>query len=335
MTIRKRGGRWQVDVTVNGERWRGAARTEEGAQILEAEVVASLRKGEVPEGRSPGGQARTLGGLAAAVIERVYAGTKNERHAVHNVRCAVDFFGQHCPISEIDTESVDRYSANLLSIGNSNSTVNRKLSNLSKMLRYAHRRQWITAMPHFEKQKERKGRVRYLSDEEEATLIATLEHFGQAKVARLVEFLIDTGLRRGEWLRLIWRDYDRDHSTITLWDTKNDDARTIPLTERSRRLLDNLYGSKEPQQRVFNYLPDATVRSAWNRAREHMGLLDDPDFVPHMLRHTCASRLVQRGVPILVVKEFLGHKAIQVTMRYAHLAPTNLIQARDALEIQP
>jgi len=63
-----------------------------------------------------------------------------------------------------------------------------------------------------------------------------------------------------------------------------------------------------------------------------MNLEHDEQFIPHCLRHTCASRLVQRGVPIMVVQEWLGHKTIQMTMRYAHLCPTNLEAAVKVLE---
>ena len=63
-----------------------------------------------------------------------------------------------------------------------------------------------------------------------------------------------------------------------------------------------------------------------------IGLGDDTDFVPHCLRHTCASRLVQKGVHLQVVQQWLGHRAIQTTLRYAHLAPKNLNSARDVLE---
>lgn len=74
------------------------------------------------------------------------------------------------------------------------------------------------------------------------------------------------------------------------------------------------------------------MRYVWDRARSHLGFINDEHFVPYIRRHTCASRLVQRGVPINVVKEWLGHKSIQMTMRYAHLAPNNLKAAADALD---
>jgi integrase len=63
-----------------------------------------------------------------------------------------------------------------------------------------------------------------------------------------------------------------------------------------------------------------------------MGLLDDPQFVPHILRHTCASRLMQAGVPMPEVQKWLGHSSISETMRYSHLAPDSIFNAVLALE---
>jgi len=55
-------------------------------------------------------------------------------------------------------------------------------------------------------------------------------------------------------------------------------------------------------------------------------------FVPHCLRHTCASRLVQREVNLKVVQQWMGQKSIQITLRYAHLTPSNLMDAVQILE---
>ena len=62
-------------------------------------------------------------------------------------------------------------------------------------------------------------------------------------------------------------------------------------------------------------------RHRWDRATDHLGL-DDVNW--HTLRHTCANRLADMGEQMLNIKEWLGHKAIQTTMRYAHLSPTAL-----------
>ena len=63
-----------------------------------------------------------------------------------------------------------------------------------------------------------------------------------------------------------------------------------------------------------------------------MNLRGDKEFVIHALRHTCASRLVNKGIDLYVVKEWLGHSSIQVTEKYAHLSPKKLAHAAYALE---
>ena len=64
-----------------------------------------------------------------------------------------------------------------------------------------------------------------------------------------------------------------------------------------------------------------------------MNLESDKEFVIHATRHTCASRMVNAGVDLYVVKEVLGHASIQVTEKYAHLAPHKLIDAMSVLEV--
>ena len=55
------------------------------------------------------------------------------------------------------------------------------------------------------------------------------------------------------------------------------------------------------------------------------------NFTWHCLRHTFASNLVMRGVDIGTVQELMGHKTIQMTMRYAHLAPAHKLAAVERL----
>lgn len=70
------------------------------------------------------------------------------------------------------------------------------------------------------------------------------------------------------------------------------------------------------------------VISTWKAKR---GLKASDEACFHTFRHTTCSRLVQRGVPILVVQKWMGHSSIQTTMRYAHLAPYSLDVALLAL----
>tara|TARA_B100002051_G_C16305114_1_gene424807 strand:- start:134 stop:418 length:285 start_codon:yes stop_codon:yes gene_type:complete len=92
-------------------------------------------------------------------------------------------------------------------------------------------------------------------------------------------------------------------------------------------VLNNIPNSSS-EDRVFPFTT-YWYRDRWDRLRIILKLDDAPW---HTLRHTTASRLVQKGVQLVVVKEIMGHKSIATTMRYAHLQPANLVDAICALE---
>ena len=126
------------------------------------------------------------------------------------------------------------------------------------------------------------------------------------------------------------KDIDLDRQLIHAWQTKTGLPRTVPMTSRVRKMIRGRWARKSDQRlfpQTYSYF-----KGAWNRARSVMGLEDDAQFVIHILRHTCASRLVQNGVSLAVIKEWLGHKRIRSTMIYAHLCTKNLIEAKDVLE---
>ena len=138
----------------------------------------------------------------------------------------------------------------------------------------------------------------------------------------------------GELLSMTDRFVDFQTNLIMLPDTKSGAPRGIPMTKRVREiLLKRINNQAIPgtSQRVFPHTY-TWFKSQWDRAREVLGRTDDDRFSPHICRRTTASRLVQRGVHLKVVQEWLGHKTIQVTMRYATLAPESLHQAMNVLE---
>ena len=103
----------------------------------------------------------------------------------------------------------------------------------------------------------------------------------------------------------------------------------MPLTARARQaLVARRGGRKGPFADVIQY----KFRSVWHEAKAEIGLADDKNLVPHVLRHTCASRLVRGGIDIRRVQIFLGHQTLQMTMRYAHLATHDLDMCVPILE---
>ena len=81
-------------------------------------------------------------------------------------------------------------------------------------------------------------------------------------------------------------------------------------------------------------LTQVAFRAIWNDAKYEVGLGTDTQVVPHILRHTCASRLVRGGIDIRRVQMWLGHQTLQMTMRYAHLATNDLDSCVKVLEIR-
>jgi integrase len=212
--------------------------------------------------------------------------------------------------------------------GNGGSTVNRKMSAFSMMLKTAIDQGWLKSMPKVPRRREGAHRIRWMNEDEEKVVMTTCEHLGLHDLRDFIAVAIDTGFRRGELLRFKSKDFSNGLLHLHAGTTKTDEARAVPATKRVIEIL----GRRAHLERVFDSLTPHTLRWQWDRLRERMGLLEDPQFVVHMLRHTCASRLVQRGVPLVVVKTWMGHKTIATTMRYAHLAPENLNQALKALE---
>lgn len=86
--------------------------------------------------------------------------------------------------------------------------------------------------------------------------------------------------------------------------------------------------SADGELKVFPRLKTyAILRGQWEYLRAKLGKDDDAGFIPHVLRHTCASRMMAEGVPVNAVQAWMGHSSIQTTMRYAHLQTGQLSAA--------
>ena len=224
--------------------------------------------------------------------------------------------------STFDQNTLDNLIGTLRQRGNSNATINRKMAALSKLLRKAHKMGDIHSLPEFRRQKERAGRIRFLEREEEARLFAAIRSRSE-DAYRLSVFLVDTNNQHSETHGQIWNDI-QEHR-VSFWITKSGRSRTIPMTERVKEVIKlppNTEGRRP--KGPFTKLTQAQYRAIWNEAKAEVGLGADDQVVPHILRHTCASRLVQGGIDIRRVQMWLGHQTLSMTMRYAHLATNDL-----------
>lgn len=226
----------------------------------------------------------------------------------------------------LDDELIDFLIKSFRARNNSNATINRKLAAFYKLTRKAERNGLISRLPSYVRLPEKNGRIRFLTLEEERALFAAMGARNPDH-GRLCEFLVDSGARVGEALTLARSDVENGRATF--WVTKSGRSRTVPLT---RRALEAASCGQSPRG-PFAEIAYPRFLYDWNKAKEDCGLGQDKQVVPHILRHTCASRLVQAGVDLRRVQTFLGHQTIQMTLRYAHLATGDLDQCVAALEL--
>ena len=153
-----------------------------------------------------------------------------------------------------------------------------------------------------------------------------------------IELALNTGCRKGELLNLKWENIDFSTRLLHLEETKSGEWQIVPINEEARKVLVRRMRLRDENcpntPWVFFHLTSAlntnvgdrvkNVRKAFSTACRRAGI---DNFHIHDLRHTFASSLVREGVPLYVVSKLLRHSSIQMTERYAHLAPDHLHDA--------
>lgn len=213
-------------------------------------------------------------------------------------------------------------------------TVNRYLATLSACMAYAVKPLgWLEKNPceRVTKSKENAGRVRFLSDEELRRLLDACRPHVDLYQAVLLS--LTTGGRQSEIMSLRWNQIDFSRKTITLFETKNGDRRTLPLVGEAFALLKER--SKVRSLKNVLVFPPVTekaefrsLREAWEKALKASAITD---FRWHDLRHTAASYLVMSGVSLVEVAKILGHRTLAMVARYAHLADEHIVSTGEKL----
>lgn len=343
MSINRRGTSFLATVHHDGKRWRRQFETNSEAELWEAQAKVDLLSGRTPSTHDQVDSPQvepTLDSLIAYTAEHEWSDKKSSKGLHQNALLVGEALGLETDVRSILKGEVDAVVSKFREQGNSNATINRKCAALSKVLTTAVHLGIIDKKPRIKRLREAEHRRRWYTDAELTGILDYLKGEGSPEMQALIRFLADTGLRVSEALNLEWRDVTVDETgsmtTVTVHESKSGSPRSVPLTfEAGVSLWQCLPESaKYGDQRLhpkeggpFTWCTKSRLRWWWAKIRKHMGWEDDPQAVVHALRHTFISRLVQNGVPIITVKELAGHKNIEVTMGYAHLAPHNLKSA--------
>ena len=172
-------------------------------------------------------------------------------------------------------------------------------------------------------------RVRFLSAEEEEKIRAVIERDFPEHMPEF-EIALHCGVRQGEQYKLSWSAVDPD-ARMTLRQTKNGSTRHVPLNAVARGAFRELRNQSGAEDRVFigeHGKPLKKPRHWWDKVLAEAGI---EDFHWHDLRHTFASRLVMAGVDLRTVAQLLGHRTLQMVMRYSHLSQSHELAAVERL----
>lgn len=206
--------------------------------------------------------------------------------------------------------------------GKSDGTQNRYIAAVSKVFKHYGNETKTDINPHIVWRKDKGGRPRFFSPEEEQGLINVLNATRSPWSAHLTTILLKTGMRLSEVVNIglsvvevapdaVYGSLSADRRTVHLFRTKNGSDRDIPLSEEAFDALEAL-----------NFKPSLffsrkAFYAAWHIARRKLAP-NDKYFVPHCCRHTCCTKLASLGFNLKQIGNFVGHKSESTTAKYVH-----------------
>ena len=319
-TIRKRNGRYHVQIRKNGyptltqtfnsitaaKKWVKAAESDMERRLFQP--VSDITVSEI------------LNRYQKDVLPRHRGGSRHEPYRLRYLNAA---FGK-LSVSDLTPSHVARYRDTRLAAVTM-ATVRRELVILRSVLNIA-MKDWGVSLPvnpvsQISLQKADKARTRRLEAGEEQKLV-----FGwNVEVGRIIVLALETGMRRGEILSVKKNHIDFSLRTLFIPSTKTDTPRTIPLSSRaitalkaqlkvSQRHSGGVVSLIEPP--LFTYTPRG-LSGAFLKLCRKTGIDD--------LRHEATSRLFEKGLNPVEVATITGHKDTKMLMRYTQLRAEDLV----------
>lgn len=320
MTVtKKEDGGWLADIRPNGaygKRYRKSFDTKAKALAWEAWIKTQYTT--KPDWEPAPRDQRTLADLAKRYQETHGKQLKDSTNRMNTLQATIEGLGNP-RAADLTASKFADYRTGRLAKGISASTVNHEHAYLRAMFNELKRLgEWKEKNPLGELRqiKTDQTELSYLDQTQIQQLLKELEK-SKNRDARLITLIcLATGARWSEAEEL--RGEQVGNGTITYTGTKNGKNRTIPISTELQALL--------PQKTMGRLFKGAYA--AFRNAIERAGIKLPEGQLTHVLRHTFASHFMQNGGNILTLQKILDHQSLTMTMRYAHLAPEHLAEAK-------
>ena len=343
--VRTPSNTWKAVVRKQG--WPTAAKTfrtkrdaEDWARRTEDEIVRGVYIQRSPSERM------TLAAALDRYLAEVTPSKKPSTQAGEQKKAKTlrDALGAYS-LAALSSDIVARFRDERLAKGKTSNTVRLELALLGHLFTIAIK-EWRLGLvqnpvANIRKPSPGQGRDRRLAGKEEKHLREAIAKHSNPMLSWIFDIAIETGMRSSEITGLRLEQVDVKRRIIRLSDTKNDSARTVPLTKRAVELftaaLTNptrpkdcrlvFFGEpgRDGKRRPYNF------NKIWLSIKAKLGV---SDLRFHDLRHEAVSRLVEAGLSDQEVAAISGHKSMQMLRRYTHLRAEDLVGKLDELAAQ-
>ena len=315
--VKKRSGgkMYQAVGSFQGFRVRHSLGTNDyvHAKELCTEYEAKVLSGSIKLGqKSIHGAQNRFKSVARRYLKSPHTGSS--KSTKEYVMRLVNHFGEF-QINKIDLNDVEEYvEEKHVNRGNANSTIRRDLNQLQGVLNFA-ASLGLREPVKLKKPREGKHKTDTLSQEEIDTIFPDLH----PDIRRLCTFLLHTGARPIEAMRLTYDNIDFSNNTVVIGSYKGADGelreRRVPLNDKALVTIPR----SDPPPAAYPFMIDGRPFETNKQIGYHWRKVTDRHDIrksPYTLRHTFATRLARNGVPPKVIADLLGHSDLKMVMRY-------------------
>lgn len=348
MSVFKKGNnKWYYRFQLNGKEYYRACKgavDQKTALQYEAIVKAEIMKGNL--GILDNKPKPTLKYAIKLYLDYSECNKKSYKGDLRSTEIFLEYFG-NIDLEDITPAKIEDFKRDVKnSTGNKNATINRYLQALSKMLNIAVANELLNKNPMWsvKKLKENNYKTRVLMPDEEERLFKEIER-GYEVVGRdrkkkkiypyiylknIIICALQTGMRKSEILKLKWSNIDFDYEYIELLETKSGKSRKIPISSKLMKIFKKILTTSNSEYVFVNPSTNSNYIDIHRSFETVLKNAEINNFRFHDLRHTAATRMLEKGADIRTVQEILGHSSVSVTERYTH---TNAKSKKSAIEL--
>ena len=303
-------------------------------KFREAESLLIKKRNDIKEGKQP--EIKRIANHSFYELATEYLKWAQRQRSFKSKKVFVAQLSEsygNLPLRRFNTRLIEQLQTEVVQSGKKPATVNRLVATIKHMFSKAEEWDMVEeeTLKRVRKVKlleENNRRLRYLSKEECQALINACDRH----LRPIVIVALHTGMRKSEILLLKWDNVDLKHGFILLEVTKNGERREIPINDTVSDTLQGLTRRLDVPYVFYNFRTGKPYNDFKRSFASACRRACIKDFHFHDLRHTFASHLVMIGTDLTTVKELMGHKTVNMTMRYAHLAPSHKVKAVDVLD---